>query len=142
MNQSSKKKKVDVTMADETVTTIILQKLDRLQDGQDKQGEQIANIKEDIAGIHAEMAALGVKTENLVNRSAQSLCTQIEEQYVSKVMFPIMLDSELKKKKDETRANITFWQATTKNTWDIIKIVLTILAMQWLNSKGIFAALL
>lgn len=127
----------EVDMSD-TVTEIILLKLDKLQDGQDKQTDKITQMEVTLAKIEQERRTDRAEVENLLNRGNQEMCNHVALNYVSNVKFPILLETELKKKKEETRANITFWQGFMKNTWDIIKIVMTIFAIQWLSSKGLF----
>ena len=126
---------------DNDVTGIVLQKLDKLQDGQDKLTEAQTNISIQLASIIQERKTDRAEVENLVNKSAQNLCNHMETNYVSTYKFPLYFETEFKKKKTENRENITFWQGFIQKTWDIAKIVLIVVCSMWAYTHGLLASI-
>jgi len=124
---------------DNDVTGIVLQKLDKLQDGQDKMTETQTAILVELSAMKQERKTDRAEVENLVNRSSQEVCNHVETHYVSTAKFPVMFDAEFKKKKNESRETISFWQNFIQKTWDIAKIVLIVVVSMWAYTHGLLA---
>jgi len=126
---------------DNDVTVIVLQKLDKLQNGQDKLSDTQTAISIQLATIIQERKTDRAEVENLVNRSGQEVCNHVESNYVSTAKFPLLFDIEFKKKKNESRETITWYQNVIQKTWDITKIALIVIASMWAYTHGLLASI-